>query len=88
MAIGETMQAVQITEFGGPEVLKTAEVSVPQPDAGEVLVQLDVAGINFPISIGAKANAAARRRSSTAPREPGPWRPSATGSRAWPRATG
>ena len=29
MAIGETMQAVQITEFGGPEVLKTAEVSVP-----------------------------------------------------------
>jgi NADPH2:quinone reductase len=47
MAIGETMQAVQITEFGGPEVLKAAEVSVPKPDAGEVLVQLDVAGINF-----------------------------------------
>lgn len=47
MTINETMQAVQITEFGGPEVLVAAEVPVPAPGEGEVLVQLDVAGINF-----------------------------------------
>jgi NADPH2:quinone reductase len=47
MTISETMQAMQISEFGGPEVLKPAEVAVPKPGAGEVLVKLDVAGINY-----------------------------------------
>jgi len=41
------MKAIQITEFGGPEVLKLADVPVPVPDAGQVLVRLDVAGINY-----------------------------------------
>ncbi len=41
------MRVVQITEFGGPEVLRPAEVPVPEPAAGEVLVKLDIAGINF-----------------------------------------
>ena len=40
-----TMQAVQITEFGGPDVLQTADVSVPVPE--QVLVKLDVAGVNY-----------------------------------------
>ena len=47
MTISETMQAVQITEFGGPEVLKANQVAVPKPGPGEVLVKLDVAGINY-----------------------------------------
>ncbi len=41
------MRAMQIAQFGGPEVFEIAEVPVPAPGAGEVLVRLDVAGINF-----------------------------------------
>ena len=41
------MRAIQITEFGGPEGLELAEVPVPNPAAGEVLVKLDVAGVNY-----------------------------------------
>jgi NADPH2:quinone reductase len=47
MAVEDRMRAVQITEFGGPEVLRPAELPVPAPGAGEVLVRLAVAGINF-----------------------------------------
>jgi len=43
----DRMRAVQITRFGGPEVLEPVEMPVPQPGPGEVLVRLDVAGINF-----------------------------------------
>jgi len=43
----DTMQAIQITEFGGPEVLKPAQVPIPSPKADEVLVKIDVAGINY-----------------------------------------
>ena len=42
-----TMQAVQITKFGGPEVLQTADVPVPVPAPDQVLVKLDVAGVNY-----------------------------------------
>ena len=31
------MKAVQVHEFGGPEVLKLEEVGTPKPSAGEVL---------------------------------------------------
>ncbi len=41
------MRAMQIARFGGSEVFEMAEVPVPAPDAGEVLVRLDVAGINY-----------------------------------------
>jgi NADPH2:quinone reductase len=41
------MRAIQITRFGGPEVLEPVEVPVPEPAAGEVLVRLAVAGINY-----------------------------------------
>jgi NADPH2:quinone reductase len=39
--------AIQITEFGGPEVLRLSEVPDPQPSDGEVLVRVARAGINF-----------------------------------------
>ena len=42
-----SMRAVQITAFGGPEVLQPAEVPVPEPGDNDVLVKLDVAGINY-----------------------------------------
>src|SRR2546429_9070359 len=41
------MRAVQLTEFGGPEVLKLVELDVPEPADGEVLIRVSRAGINF-----------------------------------------
>jgi NADPH2:quinone reductase len=41
------MRAIQITEFGGPEVLTLAEVAEPVPGPGQLLVQVDRAGVNY-----------------------------------------
>lgn len=41
------MKAVQFSRFGGPEVLEVAELPAPVPQAGEVLVLVKAAGINF-----------------------------------------
>ena len=41
------MRAVQIQEFGGPEVLELADLPVPEPDDGQVLIKVSRAGINF-----------------------------------------
>jgi NADPH:quinone reductase len=41
------MRAVQITEFGDLDVLNLADVDVPEPGDGEVLIRVSHAGINF-----------------------------------------
>ena len=41
------MRAVQVSEFGGPEVLKVVELPKPVPAAGQLLVKVDRAGINY-----------------------------------------
>jgi NADPH2:quinone reductase len=41
------MKAIQIEEFGGPEVLRHVEVPDPTPGEGEVLVDVARSGINF-----------------------------------------
>src|SRR5450755_3574243 len=41
------MRAIQITEFGGPEVLKLAELPTPEPAEGEILIEVSRAGLNF-----------------------------------------
>jgi NADPH:quinone reductase len=41
------MRAVQIEEFGGPEVLQVAEVAQPEPGEGQVLIKVSRAGMNF-----------------------------------------
>lgn len=41
------MRAIQITEFGGPEVLKVVDLPVPEPGDGEVLIRVTRAGLNF-----------------------------------------
>ena len=41
------MRAVQIEEFGGPEVLRLAEVDTPEPGGGELLIRVERAGLNF-----------------------------------------
>jgi NADPH:quinone reductase len=42
------MKAVEISEFGGPDVLKLVERPVPAPAAGEVLIRVAAAGVNRP----------------------------------------
>ena len=41
------MKVVRITHTGGPEVMKLLEMDEPTPQAGEVLVQVKAAGVNF-----------------------------------------
>ena len=41
------MRAVQIEEFGGPEVLQVVDLAKPEPGDGEVLIDVSCAGINF-----------------------------------------
>lgn len=41
------MRAIQISEFGGPEVLKLKEVNGKTPAQGQALIQTKVAGVNF-----------------------------------------
>ncbi|MEV4414702.1 quinone oxidoreductase [Catellatospora sp. NPDC049609] len=41
------MQAIQITQYGGPEVLTPVEVELPAPGPGQALVEVAAAGVNF-----------------------------------------
>ena len=41
------MKAIQIHETGGPEVLRLAELPIPQPGPGQVLIRVEAVGVNF-----------------------------------------
>ena len=41
------MRAIQISEFGGPDVLELVEIDRPQPRDGQVLIRVTRAGVNF-----------------------------------------
>ncbi|MFJ8948100.1 NADP-dependent oxidoreductase [Streptomyces sp. NPDC102395] len=43
-----TMRAIRLHEYGGPEVLRYEEAPVPRPGPGEVLVRVHAVGINPP----------------------------------------
>jgi NADPH2:quinone reductase len=43
-----TMTCIEITEAGGPDVLKPATRAVPQPGPGQVLIKVAAAGVNRP----------------------------------------
>lgn len=46
--MNRNMQAVEITSFGAPEVLRLGDRPVPQPGAGELLIRVAASGINRP----------------------------------------
>lgn len=41
------MRAIQITEFGGPEVLELVELPEPSPGPGDALIRISRTGVNF-----------------------------------------
>ena len=40
------MTVIEISSFGGPEVLKLAERGIPRPNPGEVLIRVEAAGVS------------------------------------------
>ena len=48
MTIPSEMTCIEITEPGGPEVLKSTLRPVPAPQAGEILIRVRAAGVNRP----------------------------------------
>ena len=40
------MKAIQVQQFGGPEVLELREIPTPKPGPGQVLVRVHAAGVN------------------------------------------
>jgi NADPH:quinone reductase-like Zn-dependent oxidoreductase len=44
-AKAQTMQAVALDKFGGPEVLKIQNIPIPQIEAQEVLIRVEAAGV-------------------------------------------
>ena len=41
------MKAIQIHQTGGPEVLQLAELPIPEPGPGQVLIRIEATGVNF-----------------------------------------
>jgi NADPH:quinone reductase len=41
------VKAIQIEEFGGPEVMKLVELPDPEPDNGEIVIDVARSGVNF-----------------------------------------
>ena len=54
------MRVAEVTEFGGPEVLRPAERPDPEPAAGEVLVRIEAATVN-PTDIASRSGQSRRR---------------------------
>lgn len=48
MTLSHTMRAVEISQPGGPEVLKPVELPVPVPGHGQIVIRVAYAGVNRP----------------------------------------
>jgi hypothetical protein len=47
ITVKESMKAIRIEEYGGPETLRLRNLELPEPGTGEVRVSLRAAGLNF-----------------------------------------
>lgn len=56
MTIPDNMKCIEITEHGGPEVLKPTTRPVPHVGPGEVLIRVHAAGVNRPDCIQREGN--------------------------------
>lgn len=56
MDLPQTMRAVEITEPGGPEVLRVCDRPVPVPGAGQILIKVAYAGVNRPDALQRAGN--------------------------------
>jgi len=61
------MKAIEITEFGAPDVLKLGERPMPEPKAGEVLIKVTASGVNRPDVFQRKGNYAPPKGASDLP---------------------
>ncbi len=41
------MQAIQLSRFGGPEVLEVVDIDIPVPGPGQILLRVESAAVNF-----------------------------------------
>ena len=41
------MKSIRVHAHGGPEVLRVEDLPVPAPAAGQVLIRIEAAGVNF-----------------------------------------
>ena len=48
MTLPKTMRAMEISQPGGPEVLRSADIPVPVPGHGQILIKVAYAGVNRP----------------------------------------
>ena len=51
MPLPDMMNAIEISEYGGPEVLKPVTRSIPTPGTSHVLIRVAAAGVNRPDAI-------------------------------------
>lgn len=56
MQIPSTMTAVEISTYGGPEVLKPVTVPVPQAGPGQILIRIAYTGVNRPDALQRAGN--------------------------------
>ena len=61
------MKAIEITQPGGPDVLRLTERPVPTPGSGEVLIEVAAAGVNRPDVFQRQGNYAPPRGNSDIP---------------------
>lgn len=55
-SIPDMMRVIEISEPGGPDVLKPAERAVPQPGPGQILIRVVAAGVNRPDALQRAGN--------------------------------
>lgn len=56
MPLPSSMTVVEISEYGGPEVLRPATAPVPRPGEGQILIRIAYAGVNRPDALQRAGN--------------------------------